>query len=125
MGKEKQFWIIGHEKDFDYIIIGENTGPYSEFPSPKYSRAIEGNFHYIENFVSQIEGKKCRVIGGPAFSKCPALDELNRNVKEPLKSFDSIKGLVNYLKKESIPFTRIAHAKKILENFSIEDLTLH
>lgn len=125
MSEEKEFWIIGHNVNFDFILIGENTGPYSEFPlTNKEARTAKGKLHYINNLVSQINGKKVRVSSGPLVSKCLALDAWNKNVSEPMKSFEYTEDVTNYLKELARPFFRKVYFEKegikILEDFSIK-----
>ena len=126
---ESRFWIIGHKEDFDYIIIGKNTGPYSEFPKRFSLFQIRGDFYYIKNFISQINDKKRVVFCRPAFSKCFYLDELNKNVKEPDKAFDSFKKVIDYIKESAYYFIKKEfikkNSKKILENFLTQDIVAH
>ena len=127
MPKQNGFWIIGYKTDFDFIIIGENTGPYSNFPlTDKEARTAKGKVHYINNLVSQINGKSMWKSSGPLVSKCPALDDWNHNVEEPMKSFEYADEVMSYLEELARPFFRRAYFEResirILKNFSTEGI---
>ena len=127
MLKEKEYWIIGYKADFNFIIVGENTGPYSKFPlTDKEARTAKGTLHYINNLVSQINGKSVWTSSGSLVSKCPALDDWNKNVREPMKSFEYEDEVISYLKELAEPFFKRAYFERegirILENFSTEGI---
>ena len=117
-----RFWIIGHEVDFDYIIFGQNTGPYSKFPEKFSSDAVEGRFCYLYNFISQIRENRNLIRSfGPPLPKCFYLDKLNKNVREPERCFDSemeIKDYLCYFASSFILRESIHRdSKRILEDF--------
>ncbi|MCK4552884.1 hypothetical protein KAT80_01645 [Candidatus Pacearchaeota archaeon] len=75
----QMYWLIGYRESFDNFIIGENTESYLDFPDYEYLKTIDGNFYYVENFISRyFEDKKLSVIKEPACSKCPYLNDLKR-----------------------------------------------
>jgi hypothetical protein len=92
VGKSDLFWLIGYKDHLDFIIVGEGTGPYNNFPEKRENP--RGKFHYIFNFISQHfeNNKELVVISEQAHWKCPYLDELNRSSISggPFERFEDI-----------------------------------
>ncbi len=93
--KEQNYWIIGYKQDLSFVIIGENTGPYSQLPNG-LANAIynQGNFIYIENLTDSTT--RTVDIGKPA-GKCPFLDDMKRRTPNPDEPFSSLEDCFNYL----------------------------
>ncbi len=81
---EKKLWLIGHNDDLSLVILGEDTGPYSQVPDTGTGYGVRGQYVMITNNGWNYCGT----------FRAPAIDKLQRrepNADEPFNSVEEVK----------------------------------
>ena len=97
MLEKHRYWIIGYNPSIDFIIIGEDTGPYSELPDKNEEMVnYPGKFIYIHNFL----GPNPRSSVDSPICKGPAIDYMVRRDPAKDEPFGNFTETLRYIKKE-------------------------
>ena len=91
--------IIGYDPTLSFIIIGEDTCPYSKLPATNGGMiGHPGKFIYIDDFGRKTQ----RASTNEPICKCSFIDEMNRRTDNEDEPFDTYKGVLEGLVGEAI-----------------------
>ena len=103
MFENHKYWIMGYDPRIDFIIIGEDTGPYSKLPDTNEGMlGHPGRFIYIYDFGRENQSAS---IDKPV-CKCPIIDEMNRRTENEDESFNTFEGVLEGIVDEALEMAK-------------------